>query len=50
MMIVMMMKIIIIPVAPNITGEIPVIIWTIGTISKSFAKLLSNIPGKQQNQ
>jgi len=39
MMMVMMMMIIIIP-------AIPVIIGATGTISKSFRKFMSNIPGK----
>ena len=30
------------------TNVIPVIIWTTGTISKSFRKYLSNIPGKHE--
>ena len=30
------------------TKVIPVIIWTTGTISKSFRKYVSNIPGKHE--
>jgi len=32
------------------TKVIPVIIGATGTISKSFRKYVSNIPGKRQNQ
>ena len=30
------------------TNVIPVIIWATGTISKSFTKYVSNIPGKHE--
>jgi hypothetical protein len=50
MVTIMMIIIIIIPVAPNITGKMPVIIGATGTILKSFAKQLSNIPGNHQIQ
>jgi hypothetical protein len=30
------------------TNVIPVIIWATGTISKSFRKYLSNVPGKHE--
>jgi hypothetical protein len=30
------------------TNVIPVIIWATGTISKSFSKYLSNVPGKHK--
>jgi len=31
------------------TKAMPVIIWTTGTISKSFRRYVSNIPGKHEN-
>ena len=30
------------------TNMIPVIIWATGTVSKSFRKYVSNIPGKHE--
>ena len=30
------------------TNVVPVIIWATGTVSKSFRKYLSNVPGKHE--
>ena len=48
MMMMMMMMMIIIIIIIIITKVIPVIIGATGTISKSFRKYVSNIPGKHE--